>query len=356
MPSIYPDKRLLPPGVPPTQVVWVAGVKATGDVPTWNGREWELAAPGALTMLDWDNITDTPTTLAGYGITNAQTLDAELTAIAGLASAADRLPYFTGSGTAALATFTTAGRALIDDADATAQRTTLGLGTLATQSGTFSGTSSGTNTGDQSSVSGNAGTATALATARAINGVNFDGTAAIVVRAAPFHMYMSRMPIFSNLVVTSGTTYWHYLGVAPDATVIKHLEVFLAVVAGAGAQVAEFAIASTPTGPDRTAKTFTVKAVDGTIDSLTVGATVKRNTSTFAFTPTPGTHYWGGVRCAMAGSPQPSFSAVSGEWGMGDLQTTAASGVLTLNSTYVGVIATAARAVAQCPDMRLVTD
>jgi len=44
---------------------------------------------------------------------------------------------------------TTAGKALLDDADAAAQRTTLGLGTLATQNGTFSGTSSGTNTGDQ---------------------------------------------------------------------------------------------------------------------------------------------------------------------------------------------------------------
>ena len=70
----------------------------------------------------------------------------------------------------------------------------LGLGTLATQNGTFSGThsgnSSGTNTGDQTSVSGssgsctgNAATATALATARAINGTNFDGTAAISISA-----------------------------------------------------------------------------------------------------------------------------------------------------------------------------
>lgn len=58
-----------------------------------------------------------------------------------------------GAGTVEEITCTAAGRALLDDADASAQRNTLGLGTLATQSGTFSGThsgtTSGTNTGDQ---------------------------------------------------------------------------------------------------------------------------------------------------------------------------------------------------------------
>ena len=64
--------------------------------------------------------------------TDVQAYDAGLASIAGLTTSADQAVYTTASDTYAVTSLTSFGRSLIDDADASAARTTLGLGTAAT--------------------------------------------------------------------------------------------------------------------------------------------------------------------------------------------------------------------------------
>ena len=152
------------------QVIAGAGLTKTGnqlDVGTAsstrivvNADNIDLATAGtsgtyqAVTTDAYGRVTSgtNPTTIAGYGITDAQPLDATLTALAGITTAADQVIYATGADTFSSAALPAFGRALIAALSASAARTVLVLGTIATQ--------------DASAVAITGGT---------IDGISFDG-------------------------------------------------------------------------------------------------------------------------------------------------------------------------------------
>jgi hypothetical protein len=88
----------------------------------------------ARTLLDDTSATAMRTTLS------AQLADANLTALSGVTGGTNVLPYFNTASTMLGTTLTAFGRSLIDDADASAGRNTLGLGTVSTYDVTASPT------------------------------------------------------------------------------------------------------------------------------------------------------------------------------------------------------------------------
>lgn len=99
---------------------------------TGNVEEITCTTAGRAILDDADASAQRTTLGLAIG-TNVQAYDPGLASIAGLTTVADRTIYTTASDTYAVTTLTSFGRSLIDDADASAGRSTLGLGTIATQ-------------------------------------------------------------------------------------------------------------------------------------------------------------------------------------------------------------------------------
>ncbi|CUA15866.1 major tail fiber protein [Escherichia coli] len=126
-----------------------------------------------------------------------QPLDATLTALAGLATGANKLPYFTGTDTVSQTDLTSVGRDILAKTSVLAVIQYLGLRELGTSgekipllstANTWSARQT-FNGGITGALTGNADTATKLKTARKINNVSFDGSADITLTPANLDVY-----------------------------------------------------------------------------------------------------------------------------------------------------------------------
>lgn len=187
----------------------LAGLTSAADaLPYFTGSG--TAATTTLTsfgrsLIDDAAASNARTTLGLVIGTDVQAYDAELAALAGLTSAADKVPYFTGSGTAAVADFTATGRSIVDDASVSAVRTTIGVTQACIRTPTF------TFDGQTSVISGGtkgrpvripySGTITRWTLTGTVSGVAATGSAVVDIWKAAHST--STVPTVSNTITAS---------------------------------------------------------------------------------------------------------------------------------------------------------
>jgi len=235
-------------------------------------------ARGGTGLTSVSTLLNSNTTKSDVGLGNvtnieAQPVDADLTAIAGLTSAADKGIQFTGSGTAGVYDLTAAGKALLDDADAAAQRTTLGLGTAATSAtGDFSpvaGSGSIVTTGTIASGTWNA---TAIEDTkldlRVDHGVTFDGQGSVIESAKTV-----LVPVERAGVIKAATLVGDASG-AITITITKYDPAADATTLGSAAAVGTIALATKIINRDTTLSGWTLAVAEGDILAFTTGGTI----------------------------------------------------------------------------------
>ncbi len=171
-----------------------------------------------------------------------------------------------------------------------------------------------------------------------------------VFDAGEQNVFSSALPTIAGATTATGTAYWVYIGrTAKEITVQKVIAQMGAV--GLGAQTAEVAIASSSSAPNRTAQSLTVRAASGSVTDFLTGANNPKFNTTDLNHVVPSTvHLWAGIRTAMV-TTQPTLLGLIADAGTGSALITAASGVLTVGTSYTGALIASSGIAWQAPSL-----
>lgn len=163
---------------------------------------------------------------------SVQRYNGKLQSLSSLSASADKLPYFTGSSTMTTTDITSTARSLLDDTNTGAMRTTLGLGSMATQASNNVSVTGGTIGGscsiDTTSSIDADGDITTTSDVNAQNvTVTDDVTASTVSAPSISASGNSIVPSSSTTAITGGTTY------TPNGSNAHH-KTFIGNITGAG--------------------------------------------------------------------------------------------------------------------------